>query len=182
MKATDAFSVMESVNVDSWAWEPKYKDVVLSMNGDSKIIKSLLNFNVDPKITHIERELFFEVRGHKFRGFLDYEKGDFWHGDIKSTYKKDYLNQQYLYMEAKSQNQEKRPHGFEILEYKNNMNVVKFDYYEAQMKDTLSQVGETIEKIKKALRVGKFPVNSKSKFYCSQLCRKTDCVHSGNKR
>lgn len=144
-------------------------------SGDAKIIESLSSFKPIPTITHVERELIFEIRSYKFRAFLDFEEGEYYLGDYKSKWSPDYMNQQYIYMMAKMYNLD-RVIGFKCVEYKKMMNVLDFKYEHIEMKETEFWVMETIKTIKKALETQDFPVKEKKgDWFCKNLCMK--CEH-----
>jgi len=164
----------------------------MAMN-HNKIIESLKNWTPMSSVQYVEREIKFPVHGYNFRAFLDFERGYdklmpngkhepiTWHGDYKSVWDvKKYKFQQYLYMYGKELVDDKRPVGFEVIEYKNNFKPVVMKYDKTTIKFVTSKAKDTIEDIKKALETDCFPKQPKDKFFCMNLCRM--CEHGRAKK
>jgi CRISPR/Cas system-associated exonuclease Cas4 (RecB family) len=145
-----------------------------SINKVSHAIRN--HFTPREDITDVEREYFFEIGKHKFRGFIDFDCGDEIHGDYKSKWTpKMYREQQFLYAYAKEMNTGVRPKGFVIVEYKKEFNEVFVPYDKNMVDYVLQWASYGIREIRRALERGEFKAISHSDFFCTSLCRSTEC-------
>ena len=149
--------------------------------------KGLDSFIPNYFITAVERKILYSIGEYKFQAFLDFECGDYKHGDYKSRYDDKYSTQQNLYMYAKQVDSGTIPDSYDIVEYKNGFNAVNIRYNKGDVYLSLDWAVQGIEDIKKALMAGDFPktppINEskpKDKFFCEQLCR--GCEHGNNNK
>ena len=135
-----------------------------------KIINSIQEYIPRQDILHVEREIFVDVRGYKFRCLLDAET-DYSHIDYKSSWSKpNYFHQQVLYGYAKSTTQKLFPKFFDVCEYNNGFKDVRVEFTKLDVKDTFNYLEKGIKDIRKALEDNNFPKKA-DPFFCLNLCR-----------
>lgn len=151
--------------------EPKtFKDI----EGEEKIRNSIRQFVPREDIIQTERTVLFELGGYNFQAKLDYETEDV-HGDFKSTWNKQYFNQQLLYAFAR-QRDAGRPmlNKFEVSQYNIGFKVKEIKFSDLDLRDMRNYYTDGIRMIKTALETAEFPYNTKSKWFCQNLCKKCD--------